>query len=99
MYFLDFLKEYRFFCVILIEFLYSSPPQRKKIFKKNLAAAKRRYSVFHLHAATVYSICCIIAADDGSLFFMFQDGDPSLPPEKRNQVSFNFINTYANRYS
>lgn len=34
MYFLDFLKEYRFFCVILIEFLYSSPPQRKKIFKK-----------------------------------------------------------------
>lgn len=99
MYFLDFLKEYPFFCVILIVSLFKPTPKKENILNF-LAAAKRRYSVFLLHAATVYSICCIIAADDRSLFFfMFQDGDPSLPPEKRNQVSFNFINTYANRYS
>lgn len=99
MYFLDFLKEYPFFLCNSDRVSLFKPTPKKENILNFLAAAKRRYSVFHLHAAPVYSICCIIASDDRSLFFMFQDGDPSLPPEKRNQVSFNFINTYANRYS
>lgn len=99
MYFLDFLKEYPFFLCNSDRVSLFKPTPKKENILNFLAAAKCRYSVFHLHAAPVYSICCIIASDDRSLFFMFQDGDPSLPPEKRNQVSFNFINTYANRYS